>query len=176
MTKNFFAIIILTIGLVACKKSGSDVGTFNGSWEANGLSASTQIGPQVNNKLKDVTISTSASKFENTELFTWYASGGVTDEGVWTDDRVIWGAVRSPVVGTLHDTFTLNGTNGTIKLSFDGLLKPTADPNLFQIEGHWRILSGTGLYNALVGQGSGTVIINFSESTATSTLWGQVKQ
>jgi hypothetical protein len=45
-----------------------------------------------------------------------------------TDDKVIWGAIHSPVVGTLHDTFTLNGNKGgTIKLGFDGLLKPTSD-------------------------------------------------
>lgn len=167
MTKNFFTIAILTISLVACKKSISDNGL------VNGLPASTEIEPH--NKLKEVTIITSASKSENTDLFTWSASGGITDEGVWADDMVIWGAVHSPVVGTLHDTFTLNGNKGTIKLGFDGLLKPTADPNLFKIEGNWRVLSGTGSYNELVGQGSGIVMINFLQSTAASELLGQVK-
>ena len=160
---------MLTISILGCKKSISDNGM------VNGMPAYAEIGSQYNNKLKEVTIITSASKSGNTELFTWSASGGIIDEGVWADDKVIWGAVRSPVVGTLHDTFTLNGNKGTITLSFDGLLKSTADPNLFQIDGNWRVLSGTGLYDGLVGQGSGTVMINFSQSTATSTLSGKIK-
>jgi hypothetical protein len=166
MTKNFFTIMILAISLVACKKSISDNGI------VNELTAFAEI--ESNNKLKEVTIITSASKSGNTELFTWSASGGITDNGNWTDDKVLWGATHSPVVGTLHDTFTLNGNKGSIKLSFNGLLKPTADPDLFMIEGNWHILSGTDLYKDIVGQGNGTVTINFSQSTATSTLWGQI--
>lgn len=140
----------------------------------NGSLASAEI--DTRNKLKEVTKITSASKSGNTELFTWSASGGITDNGNWTDDKVLWGAIYSPVVGTLHDTFTLNGNKGgTIKLGFDGLLKPTSDPNLFKIEGNWRVLSATNSYNGLEGQGSGIVMINFLQSTATSTLLGQVK-
>jgi hypothetical protein len=167
MTKNFFTIMILTISLVGCKKSISDNGI------VNGLSTSAEIEPQ--NKLKEVTIITSASKSGNTDLFTWSASGGITDNGNWTDDKVLWAAVRSPVVGTLHDVFTLYGSKGSITIGFDGLLKPTADPDLFMIEGSWHILSGTDSYKQVVGQGKGTVMINFSQSTATSTLEGQVK-
>jgi len=167
MKKNLFTIMFLAIGLIACKKSISDNGI------VNGLSTSAEIEPQ--NKLKDVTIITSASKSGNTDLFTWSASGGISDNGSWADDKVLWAAVRSPVVGTLHDTFTLNGNKGSMTLSFDGLLKPTADPDLFMIVGSWRILSGTDLYKDIAGQGKGTVMINFSQSTATSTLEGQVK-
>ena len=167
MTKNFFTIMILAISLVACKKSISDNGI------VNELPVSADI--ESHNKLKEVTIITSASKTGNTELFTWSASGGITDNGNWTDDKVLWGAIHSPVVGTLHDTFTLYGNRGSIKLNFNGLLKPTADPDLFMIEGNWHILSGTDLYKDIVGQGSGTVMINFSQSIATSTLLGQIK-
>ena len=46
---------------------------------------------------------------------SWSASGGITDNGNWSDDKVLWGAIHSPVVGTPHDTFTLNGNNGSIK-------------------------------------------------------------
>jgi hypothetical protein len=169
MTKNsfIFIIIILTINLVACKKSISE------NEILDGLTASTEKEP--NNKLKEITIITAASKSGNTELFTWSASGAITDNGNWTDDKVLWGAINSPVVGTLHDTFTLNGNKGSIKLNFNGLLKPTDDPDLFIIEGNWHILSGTDSYKDVVGQGEGTVIINFSQSTATSTLSGQIK-
>src|SRR4030095_14867437 len=120
---------------IACKKSISD------NEMVNGLPASGVLQPQ--SKLKEVTIITSASKSGNSEVFTWSASGGITDNGIWTDDKVLWGAVRSPVVGTLHDTFTLNGSKGSLKLNFNGLLKPTADPDVFLIEGSWHILSGT---------------------------------
>src|SRR5690349_18806910 len=123
MTKNFFTIMILAISLVACKKSISD------NRMANELPASTEI--ESHSKLKEVSIITSASKSGNTELFTWSASGGITDNGNWNDDKVLWGAIPSPVVGTLHDTFTLYGSKGSMKLGFDGLLKPTADPDLF---------------------------------------------
>src|SRR5262245_45830548 len=121
MTKNFLTTVILSISLIACKKSISDNGM------VNGLPASTEAESQ--NKLKDVTIITSASKPGNTDVFTWSALGGITDNGNWADDKVLWAAVRSPMVGTLHDTFTLYGNNGSIKLRFDGLLKPTADPD-----------------------------------------------
>lgn len=168
MTKNFFPIMILTISLVACKKSISDNRIVNGLPEPAGIVS--------HNKLKEITIITSASKSGTTELFTWSVSGGITDNGNWTDDRVLWAAIHSPVVGTLHDTFTLIGNNGSIQLSFNGLLKPTADPDLFMIEGSWHILSGTDAYKDIVGQGKGTVMINFSESTATSTLQGQIKE
>jgi len=167
MKKNFFTIMILMISLAACKKSISDNARVNGS------AASAEI--ESHNKLKEVTIITSASKSGNTELFTWSASGPITDNGNWTDDKILWGAVHSPVVGTLHDTFTLYGNKGSIKLNFNGLLTPTADPDLFMIEGNWHILSGTDSYKDIVGQGDGTVMINFSQSTATSTLQGQVK-
>jgi len=167
MTKNFFTILILTISLGACKKSVSDKGI------VDGLPPFAEI--ESHNKLKEVTIITSASKSGNMELFTWSASGGIADNGNWTDDKVLWSAIHSPVVGTLHDTFTLNGNNGSIKLSFNGLLKPTADPDVFLIEGNWYILSGTESYKDIVGQGKGIVMINFSQSTATSTLWGQIK-
>jgi hypothetical protein len=167
MAKNFFAIIILTVSLVACKKSISDNGM------DNRLSAS--AAKESHNELKEVSIITSASKSGNIELFTWSASGGITDNGNWTDDKVLWGAIHSPVVGTLHDTFTLHGNRGSIKLSFNGLLKPTADPDLFMIEGNWYIVSGTDSYKDIIGQGKGTVMINFSQSTATSTLEGQIK-
>jgi len=69
----------------------------------------------------------------------------------------------------------LNENKGSIKINFNGLLKPTADPDLFMIEGNWHILSGTDSYKDIVGQGKGTVMINFSQSTASSTLWGQIK-
>jgi hypothetical protein len=167
MTKNFFITMMLTVGLVACKKSISDNGM------VNGLPASDVLQPQ--SKLKEVTIVTSASKSGNTDLFTWSASGGITDNGNWTDEKVLWGAVQSPVVGTLHDTFTLNGSKGSIRISFNGLLTPTADPDLFMIEGSWHILSGTDSYKDVVGQGQGTVMINFSQSAATSTLEGKIK-
>jgi len=139
----------------------------------NGSLGNADIEPHI--KLRDVTIITSANKDGNSEIFTWSASGGIADNGSWADDKVLWAAVQSPVVGTLHDTFTLYGDNGSIKINFNGLLKPTADPDLFMIEGSWHILSGTDLYKDVVGQGKGTVMINFSQSTATSTLWGQVK-
>ena len=167
MTKNFFTILILTISLGACKKSVSDNGI------VDGLTPSGEN--ESHNKLKEVTIITSATKSGNIELFTWSASGAIIDNGNWTDDKVLWGAIHSPVVGTLHDTFTLNGNSGSIKLSFNGLLKPTADSDLFRIEGNWYILSGTDSYKDIVGQGEGIVMINFSQSTATSALWGQIK-
>lgn len=155
------------ISLIACKKSISDNGT------VNGLPASAVIEPH--NKLRDVTIITSASKSGNTDLFTWSASGAISDNGNWADDKVLWAAVRSPVVGTLHDTFTLNGNKGSITIGFNGLLKPTVDPDVFMIEGSWHILAGTDSYEDIVGEGKGTVMINFSQSTATSTLKGQVR-
>src|SRR5262245_56526971 len=128
MTKNFLTTMVLMISLTGCKKSLTDNGIVNGS------PACAEIEPH--NELKDVTIITSASKSGNSDLFTWSASGGISDNGSWADNKVLWAAVRSPVVGTLHDTFTLYGNNGSIKLRFDGLLKPTADPDLFAIQGN----------------------------------------
>jgi len=95
------------ISLLACKKSISD------NEIVNALHESAKRG--LPNYLKGVAIITSASKSGDTNLSTWSASVGITDNGNWTDDKVIWGAIHSPVVGTLHDTFTLNGEKGSFK-------------------------------------------------------------
>jgi len=123
---------------------------------------------------KDITITTFAGKSGGAETFTWSGSGAIKDSGAWSDNKVIWGAVKSPVVGTLHNTLTLTGSGGTMKLNYNGVLSTTPDPNVYKIEGSWTIVSGTGKYKSMMGQGNGTVMINFSQSTANGTLTGKV--
>jgi len=96
----------------------------------------------------------------------------ITDGGSWVDGDFFWAAIPSPVVGTLHNELTLVGATGTISIRFEGLLTPTSDPAIFVLEGHWRVLRGTGGYLGLHGGGSVSTVFDFAESSASGTFTG----
>jgi hypothetical protein len=122
-----------------------------------------------------VTITLVAHKAENPPVFTWSSSGGISDAGDWVDGKFFWAAVRSPVVGTLHNELNLVGSKGTIKLRLDGLLTPTEIPDVLFLAGNWRVLSGTGEYANLRGEGTASVTFHFADSSAFGTFSGSVQ-
>jgi hypothetical protein len=108
--------------------------------------------------------------------FTWSSTGAIEDEGTWSDVTFFFAAVRSPVVGTLHDEILLVGSGGTIDLRFEGLLTPTPDPEVFELDASWRVLGGTGSYEGVHGGGSGLVEFRFADSAAEGDFIGRVVQ
>ena len=119
-----------------------------------------------------VTIQLFANQSATPPVYTWSASDAITDEGNWVDGDFFWAAIPSPVVGTLHNELTLVGATGTINLRFEGLLTPTSDPEIFVLEGHWRVLRGTGGYLGLHGGGSVSTVFDFAGSSASGTFTG----
>ena len=119
-----------------------------------------------------VTMHLFADQSATPPVYTWSASGAITDGGNWVDGDFFWAAIPSPVVGTLHNELTLVGATGTISIRFEGLLTPTSDPEIFVLEGHWRVLRGTGGYLGLHGGGSVSTVFDFAESSASGTFTG----
>lgn len=124
---------------------------------------------------EEVSIELVAEKLASPPKYTWKGTGAIADGGDWTDGDHFWAAIPSPVVGTLHNEITLHGAKGSLGIRFEGLLKPTADSQLFSMEGAWRILTGTESYANMHGSGQLSTIFRFATSSAWGTLTGKVK-
>jgi len=74
---------------------------------------------------------------------------------------------------TLHCPTILTDANGTITIRLECRMILTS-PTTAGGPGNWRILSGTGAYANLRGQGTLTMDIDFVANTAVETLAGQV--
>jgi len=106
---------------------------------------------------------------------TFIASEGIADSGVYQLLDAHDAALPSPVVGTGHDTFTLTGTRGTITMKSETVFRVVSfDPLVFGQDGHWRIVSGTGDYAKLKGEGEYHKLIDVALGQITITLTGRV--
>ena len=81
----------------------------------------------------------------------WSATGVFTDAGPWTSDSGHFSAIPSPKTGRVHLLTTEIGAHGsTFRMKFEGGF----DPNTGAFAGTWTIVSGTGGYANLHGQGT----------------------
>ena len=90
---------------------------------------------------------------------TFTASGAISDSGDYAEE------FRLAPSGAIQGTKTLTSPLGSITLRSVGRLVFTG-PTTAEIEGRWVILSGTGAYSRLHGQGSTTVSVDFETGTA----------
>ena len=102
---------------------------------------------------------------------TFNATGGLSTNGTYVmdvDPRGFgtWGT-------TLHCPTVLTNANGTITIRLDCRMILTS-PTTAGGPGNWRVLSGTGAYANLHGQGTLTMDIDFVANTAVETLVGQI--
>lgn len=102
----------------------------------------------------------------NTFTGTWAASGLINDAGTLTEPKIFF--VGN---GELHITRVLTGAKGQITIRIQSKLTGETDDTATFV-GHWVILSGTGAYAKLHGQGARAAIR--IENIVTETLTGEV--
>lgn len=81
--------------------------------------------------------------------FTLYYDGAEIDSGWATETFFQAGGLN---MGTVHGIKTLDGADGTFTIRFDAQSVPVA-PGQFLASGRWVIVSGTGAYANLYGEG-----------------------
>lgn len=106
----------------------------------------------------------------NSTAGTFTISGAVTDSGT--------SVVSFRLVGeTIHVIKTLSGSNGTITVAGQAVVRWTSATTATFFAGHWQVVSGTGAYADLKGGGypgaSGTA--NFATGTVDVVHEGQAQ-
>lgn len=102
------------------------------------------------------------------------ATGAITDGGTVTTEFVQATALTSPTVGTAQYVKTFHGLSGTLTIRLNSMIKGTSDPLLFDETGKWVIVSGTGAYAGLLGEGEETGIRDFGHQALDAVYTGQV--
>jgi hypothetical protein len=102
------------------------------------------------------------------------ATGAITDAGTVTTDFVRASALGSPTVGTAQYVKTFHGQAGSLTIRLESMITGTDDPTLFDEQGHWVIVSGTGAYSGLLGQGDESGVRDFANQSLDAVYTGQV--
>jgi hypothetical protein len=116
-----------------------------------------------------VTITSTVNLNTDPATGTWSATGDINDAGTLVEPRL-------NIVGNgeLQITRVNSGSEGTFTLRI--LSKATGvEPNGdVDFTGQWVVISGTGQYATLHGQGTRTAVFHADSGTVTETLVGQV--
>lgn len=100
---------------------------------------------------------------------TWSSSGLVTSSGTATFDPFVAGwDSKLGIPATVHDTYVLTDEQGSITFKAHGKSALVTDDNDNLVPGYnfnWVILSGTGDYSSLKGQGNGYAWPQFASGT-----------
>jgi hypothetical protein len=99
----------------------------------------------------------------------WSASGAFADSGGFVDAQV----VLTPSL-TYHAFRTLTGSAGTFTVRGDVRIVPTDTPGVFDVVGHWTVISGTGAYEDLHGAGTISETFNAVAGTVVGVWTGSV--
>ena len=102
------------------------------------------------------------------------ATGAIVDGGTVTLDSVNATALPSPTVGTAHYVKTFHGVAGTLTIKLESMITGTSDPLLWNEKGNWIIVSGTGAYAQLLGEGKETGTRDFGNQSLDAVYTGQV--
>jgi hypothetical protein len=84
----------------------------------------------------------------NAQGDTWSSSGAFTDAGVFHDNPGFFGGSS-----TYHVVRTFRGEDGTFRVRGDVRIVPAAAAGVFDVIGHWAVLSGTRGYEGIHGAG-----------------------
>jgi len=85
----------------------------------------------------------------------WSASGAFADSGTFADSTFF---VTDS--STVHGFRIFTGSGGTFTARFDARIVPTGVPGVLAVDGHWRVIAGTGSYHDL--HGGGTIAETFT--------------
>jgi hypothetical protein len=102
------------------------------------------------------------------------ATGAITDFGTVTTNFVLAGALGSPIVGTAQYVKTFHGQAGSLSIRLNSMITGTDDPMLFDEQGHWVIVSGSGAYSGLLGQGDESGVRDFANQSLDAVYTGQI--
>ena len=102
------------------------------------------------------------------------ASGAINDAGSTLTDSLKATALPSPVVGTAQYVKTFHGQAGSLTIQLESMIRPTDVPWLWHEEGHWVVVSGTGAYAGLTGQGSEVGTRNYATNSLDVVYTGQL--
>ncbi len=103
---------------------------------------------------------------------TFIASGAVRDSGTATVPDVTAPQLGNQDDGRLSGTEIYTGALGTITTTFSGIAGPATNPHQAG-KGTFRIVSGTGAYAGMTGQGTFLVVVDFSTNQIIGTEDGQ---
>lgn len=98
---------------------------------------------------------------------TWSASGGINDSGTSVEPTVNF--VGN---GQLHIVRDVTGSQGTFTLRLDSTLVAIEPDGSHVFSGQWVVISGTGAYADLHGQGTRSAVV--TNGVVTETLTGTV--
>ena len=99
---------------------------------------------------------------------TWTATGAIADAGTLTEPFL-----KFVGNGQLHIERVLTGEQGTITLRIQSTLTGVIG-DIAKFTGYWVIVSGTGAYADVHGQGLRTATVDLNTAIATETLTGDV--
>jgi hypothetical protein len=78
------------------------------------------------------------------------------------------------VVGTAQYVRTFIGQSGSLTIQLESMIRPTDVPSLWHEEGHWVVLSGTGAFAGLAGQGTEAGTRDFAAQSLDVVYTGQL--
>ena len=102
------------------------------------------------------------------------ATGAISDHGTVTLDFVRATALPSPTVGTAQYVRTFEGQLGSFTILLNSMITGTDNVDLFDEQGHWLLVSGTGAYADLLGQGREVGIRDFANQSLDAVYTGKV--
>lgn len=105
---------------------------------------------------------------------TFSASGAITDEGLVVTESIKAFALPAPVVGTAQYVRTFVGEKGSVTTRLQSMIRPTDDPNVWQEQGHWVVVSATGQYAQLDGWGDEAGFRSFATQSLDATYSGHL--
>lgn len=105
---------------------------------------------------------------------TFSATGAFTDDGTINNLSIGFSALGAPTFGITHVTVLFTGDDGTFTLKAQITETLTANPQVLTDSGTWTIITGTGAYAHLHGQGTVTGTVDDSIPLISRTYAGEV--
>ena len=102
------------------------------------------------------------------------ATGAIEDEGLATRDEALFAAIGSPTVGAGQFVYTFHGQLGSLTVRLQWLLTATEVPSIGHVDGRWVVISGTGAYAGLRGQGDYVATLDFLAMTRDAVFTGRL--
>ena len=105
---------------------------------------------------------------------TWISSGAVEDSGTASAQHIALVPIGDSGMARLSGEETFTSLSGTIVTRFDGKAFPLTSPHQVGI-GHFEIVSGTGAYAGLKGQGAFQIVVDATSNQLIETETANVR-
>jgi hypothetical protein len=123
-------------------------------------------------EFQSVAITTEGGLVGGSQSGTFNATDGISDTGTYTFAEDLrryftFGGIGAPTFGIVRSVQFFVGADGTFDLQNVIKFAVTDQPGVFSVTGTWTVLSGTGAYARLRGQGQLTGVIDASDRPET---------